>query len=213
MNKRVVIYARVSTKDQSCERQLSDLRELATRMNYEVIGEYTETASGAKNDRQARNQVMKLAQRKAIDAVLVTELSRWGRSTSDLISTLETLESRNVSVIAQNGMQMDLSTAAGKLMATILSGVSQFERELLVERTLSGMAAAKDKGKVIGREKGDNFRTGKHERAIIKLHQEGMSLGQIAAKVGLSKSSIKNVIDRYKNQEKQVENTSLLVAV
>ncbi|MBL8081974.1 MAG: recombinase family protein [Candidatus Obscuribacter sp.] len=210
MNKRVAIYTRVSTKDQSCERQLNDLRELARRMNYEVVGEYSETASGAKNDRQARNQVMKLAQKKAIDAVLVSELSRWGRSTPDLISTLETLESRNVSVIAQSGMQMDLATASGKLMATILSGVAQFERELLIERTLSGMAAARARGKVIGREKGDNYRTGKHEERIMLLTEEGKSLGQIAALVGISKSSVKNVIDRHKAQAKAVEARELV---
>ncbi|MBK8222629.1 MAG: recombinase family protein [Candidatus Obscuribacter sp.] len=212
MKKRVAIYTRVSTKDQSCERQLNELRELARRMNYEVVGEYSETASGAKNDRQARNQVMKLAQKKAIDAVLVSELSRWGRSTADLISTLETLESRNVSVIAQSGMQMDLATASGKLMATILSGVAQFERELLIERTLSGMAAARARGKVIGREKGDNFKTGKHEERILRLKEEGKSLGQIATEVGISKSSVKNVIDRHKTQTAKPEAARELVA-
>lgn len=196
--KRVVIYARVSTKDQSCERQLNDLREFARRMEYEIVGEYTETASGAKNDRQERNKVIKLAQGKKIDAVLVSELSRWGRSTADLMSTLELLESRGVSVIAQSGLQMDLSTAAGKLMATILSGVSQFERELLVERTLSGMEAARQRGKVIGRQSGDNFRTGKHEAKIKALMTEGKSLGQIASEIGISKSSVANVVKRIK---------------
>ena len=73
----VAIYCRVSTDDQSCARQEHDLRAFAKRARHKVIGVFKETASGAKNDRAERAKVMALAQAHEIDAVLVTELSRW----------------------------------------------------------------------------------------------------------------------------------------
>ena len=111
--KRAVIYARVSTSEQSTDRQERDLRAFAERAGYDVTQVFVETASGAKNDRKERAKVLKLAQSREIDAILVTELSRWGRSTSDLLETLNRLASFNVSVIAQTGMQFDLRPHKG----------------------------------------------------------------------------------------------------
>ena len=73
---------------------------------------------------------MALAQARQIDAVLVTELSRWGRSTTDLLAMLKELEARRVSVIALNGMAFDLTTPHGRMIATVLAGIAEFEREL-----------------------------------------------------------------------------------
>ena len=69
---------------------------------------------------------MALAQRREVDAVLVTELSRWGRSTTDLLATLRELEARRVSLVALNGMTFDLSTPHGRMMATLLAGIAEF---------------------------------------------------------------------------------------
>ena len=74
----VAIYCRVSTDDQSCARQERDLRAFAKRADHDVVGVFKETASGAKDDRPERNKVMALARAHKINAVLVTELSRWG---------------------------------------------------------------------------------------------------------------------------------------
>ena len=74
----IAIYCRVSTDDQSCERQERDLRAFARRAEHRIVGVFKETASGAKNDRVERRKVMALAQAREIDAILVTELSRWG---------------------------------------------------------------------------------------------------------------------------------------
>ena len=82
---RAAIYCRVSTADQSCERQARELRAFAKRLGVEVVGIFRETASGAKNDRAERRKVMVLARAREIDRVLVSELSRWGRSTMDLL--------------------------------------------------------------------------------------------------------------------------------
>ncbi len=143
MGQRVALYCRVSTADQSCARQERDLAAFAARADYEVVGTFKETGSGVKLDRAERRRVMALAQARQIDAVLVTELSRWGRSTTDLLATLQELEARRVSVIALNGMAFDLTTPHGRMIATVLAGIAAFERELTQERIRSGIAAAK----------------------------------------------------------------------
>ena len=104
MGQRAALYCRVSTGDQSCGRQERDLTAFAGRAGYEVVGIFKETGSGVRLDRAERRKVMALAQARRIEAVLVTELSRWGRSTTDLLATLKELEARRVSVVALHGM-------------------------------------------------------------------------------------------------------------
>ena len=99
MVQRVALYSRVSTTDQSCERQIRDLTLFAERAKYDVITGVKETGSGTKLDRVERRKIMALAQARKIDVILVTELSRWGRSTIDLLDTLRALESYGVSLI------------------------------------------------------------------------------------------------------------------
>jgi DNA invertase Pin-like site-specific DNA recombinase len=81
-------------------------------------------------------------------------LSRWGRSTLDLLNTLRELENWKVSVIAMNGMAFDLSSPYGRMLATFLSGIAEFERDLISERVKSGLAVAKARGKRLGRQAG-----------------------------------------------------------
>ena len=151
---RIAIYARVSTADQDCDRQVRELRAFARRLGAKVVGIFKETASGSKNDRTERKKVLALAQARQIDAVLVSELSRWGRSLLDLIETLQALQSWKVSMLAVSGLQLDLSTPHGKLLAGVLASLAEFERDLLRERVKSGLAAAPARGRVIGRQKG-----------------------------------------------------------
>jgi putative DNA-invertase from lambdoid prophage Rac len=193
---RVVIYARVSTKDQSCERQMVDLTEYARKCGYEVVGTFSETMSGMKVDRIQRKAVMKLAKARDIDAVLVTELTRWGRSTVDLVSTINDLFSWNCSLIAQNGFQCDLSTPHGKMIFGIMATLAEFERDLFAERVASGVALARARGKVFGRKpgsKGDKYR-----EDIRVLHEEGKSIRTIAQKVGLSKNMVERQVNAIK---------------
>ena len=86
---------------------------------------------------------MALAQKRLIDVILVTELTRWGRSTLDLVQTIHYLQRWNVSLLAQTGIQFDVSTPQGKLIASLMAILAEFERDLLRERVRSGIAAAK----------------------------------------------------------------------
>jgi len=133
LGQRAALYCRVSTADQSCERQERDLAAFAARAGYDPVGTFKETASGVRLDRTERKRALALAQRREIDAVLVTELSRWGRSTTDLLATPNELQARRVSLVALNGMTFDLATPHGRMMATVLAGIAEFERELTAE--------------------------------------------------------------------------------
>jgi putative DNA-invertase from lambdoid prophage Rac len=191
----VAIYCRVSTEDQSCERQERDLRAFAKRAGHEIVAVYKETASGANNDRAERRRVMALAQAREIDAILVTELSRWGRSTQDLVQTLDDLHTWKVSVLAQTGLSFDLSTASGKLMRTIMAGLAEFERDLIRERVKSGLAAAKSRGVALGRQVGQRP-SDKKAKKVLQLHSDGLSYRLIARNVGLSKNTVMDIVRR-----------------
>jgi putative DNA-invertase from lambdoid prophage Rac len=171
----VAIYCRVSTDDQSCERQERDLRAFARRGGHRIVAVFKETASGAKNDRVERRKAMALAQAHEIDAILVTELSRWGRSTQDLVQTLDDLHGWKVSVLAQNGLTFDLSTSSGKLMRTIMAGLAEFERDLIRERVKSGLAAARARGVALGRQVGQRPSDKKAKR-VLSLHKESLPM-------------------------------------
>jgi len=178
-----------STADQNCERQLLELREYAERSNVAVVAELTETASGSKNDRAERAKVLKLAQARKIDVVICSELSRWGRSTQDLLETLNQLAAWGVSLIPLSGMQMDLSTPQGKLMLTILARFSEFERDMIRERVVSGLANARAKGKILGRQVGQNP-SDKYAPKVIALLNEGVSHRRIAERLDISKNTV-----------------------
>lgn len=194
--KRVAIYCRVSTHDQSCERQERDLLEYANRANFIVHTVFKETASGVKDDRVQRKKVMALAQARLIDAILVTELTRWGRSTVDLMQTIEDLQAWNISVIAQTGFQFDISTAQGKLLASLMASLAEFERDLLRERVRSGLAAAKARGKVLGRKHGQRPKSDILTPRVLDLFNTGHSYRQIAHVVQLSKNTVMDIVQR-----------------
>ncbi len=196
MGQRVALYCRVSTADQSCARQERDLAAFAERSGYEVVGTFKETGSGVKLDRAERGKVLALAQARHIDAVLVTELSRWGRSTTDLLATLKDLEARRVSVIALNGMAFDLSTSHGRMIATVLAGIAEFERELIQERIRSGIAAAKAHGKRLGRQPGQRPKSDRLAPKVLALIGQGRSYRLIGREVGLSKNTVAEIVKR-----------------
>ncbi|NUB13691.1 DNA resolvase [Azospirillum brasilense] len=170
---RAALYCRVSTADQSCARQ--------------------------ERDRVERHKVMAIAQARYIDAVLVTELSRWGRSSHDLLGTLRELEGRRVSVITLSGMAFDLASAAGRMMATLLAGTAEFERDMLRERMRSGLAAAKARGKSLGRQPGQRPKSDWLALKVLALVAQGRSYRLIGRELGLSKNPVAGIVKRARD--------------
>ena len=199
LGQRAAIYCRVSTADQSCARQERDLTAFAARAGYDVVGIFKETGSGAKIDRVERKKIMTLAQARQIDVVLVAELSRWGRSTLDLLHTLKELEARRVSVIAMSGLAFDLTTPHGRMLATIIAGIADFERELIQERIRSGIAAAKARGKRLGRQKGQRPKSDRLAPRVLALIEKGRSYRLIGREVGLSKNTVAAIVKRARS--------------
>ncbi|BAZ19472.1 resolvase domain protein (plasmid) [Kalymmatonema gypsitolerans NIES-4073] len=198
MVQRVAIYCRVSTTDQSCKRQERDLLEYAAISGYQVIGVWFETVSGTKHDRTERKKVMALAQSHSIDAILVTEMTRWGRSTIDLIETLQDLHSWHVSLIAQTGLQFDLNTPQGRLIAHLMASLAEFERDLVRERVRSGVAAAKAQGQKFGRQPGQRVKADKLGPKVLHMVSEGYSYRKIAEKLNLSKTTVNDIVKRHR---------------
>ena len=128
--------------------------------------------------------------------MLVTELSRWGRSTIDLLATLKELEAWRVSVIALNGMTFDLATPHGRMMATVIAGIAEFERELIQERIRSGIAAAKARGKRLGRQPGQRPKSDRLAPKVLALVDKGRSYRLIARELGLSKNTVPEIVKR-----------------
>ncbi|MGF1460004.1 MAG: recombinase family protein [Leptolyngbyaceae cyanobacterium] len=198
VQKRIAIYCRVSTMDQSCDRQEQDLLHYATQANFQVVGVWKETAPGTRSSRVEREQVMALAQARKIDAVLVTELTRWGRSTLDLIQTLQALHSWQVSLIAQTGLQFDLTTPQGRLIAQLMAALAEFERDLVSERVRSGLAAAKARGKLLGRRPGQRIKSDPLAPKVIQMVEAGTAYRTVAHHLKLSKTTVTEIVKRHR---------------
>lgn len=197
---KVAIYCRVSTTDQDCDRQERELKSYASRAGYEVVGLFAETASGKNSDRVERKKIMRLARNRQIDAVLVSEISRWGRSTCDLIETLVALNAWNVSLIASTGFQFDMNTPQGKLMSTLLAAIAEFEREIICDRVRSGLNAARARGQKLGRKKG--YRpSDRYKNKVLTLQSEGYSYRRIGDKLGLSPTTVMDIVRRNRDAQ------------
>ena len=198
--RRAALYCRVSTGDQDNDRQERDLRAYAERAGYEVVAVFRETLSGIRRTKGKRpverGRAMALAQAREIDAVLVTELTRWGRSTQDLMDTLGQLSSWDVSLIAQTGLTFDLSTPQGKLIANLMASLAEFEHDLLSERVRSGIAAARARGQTFGRKPG--YRpSDRHAPDVVRLIEEGLSQRRVAKRLGISKTTVNGIAKRH----------------
>ena len=110
-----------------------------------------------------------------------------------------------VSVIAMNGLAFDLSTPHGRMIATIIAGIADFERELLQERIRSGIAAAKARGKRLGRQPGQRPKSDRLTPKVLALVAEGRSYRLIGRELGLSKNTVVEIIKRDRAVQPRAE--------
>ena len=203
MNTRVCIYARVSTQGQDYERQLAELREYASRMGFEVVKEFSEKISGAKNiaERQALVELLDYAATNRVDKVLVYECSRISRRAIDFLQVIEQLTQMHVSVyILQNGLETLLADGSVNPIAQLVLGIigqfNSMERSLIRSRMESGYNHFRSLGGKVGRKEG--YR--KSEAAMkeqygkeISLLRKGLSLRNVQAITGTSLNTLRKV--------------------
>ena len=186
---RIGIYARVSTKDQSCELQLRDLRTYCAVRGFDLTGEYVDVGqSGAKDSRPELDRLMNDARKRQFDAVVVWRFDRFARSTKHLLAALEEFRSLGVQFISYQE-NMDTSSPLGQALFTIVSAVAQLERDLIRERVTAGIRNARANGKRLGRP-----RTGVDRGRILALKAEGNSLRNIAATLGIGYGTVRSRI-------------------
>lgn len=147
---KVALYARVSTRDQTTDNQIIRLREVAKSRGYEVGGEYLDVASGADPKRPQLEAMLSAAKHGQISRIMALRLDRLARSVINLAELVGNLDAWGVGLEIVD-QPIDTTTPSGRLTYTILSGVAEFERELIRDRTRDGLTRAKSQGKTLGR--------------------------------------------------------------
>jgi DNA invertase Pin-like site-specific DNA recombinase len=185
---RVALYVRVSTTSQQTENQSRRLREVAALRGWTVVGEYVETASGASKVRPVFDNLMADARRRRFDTIAAVDVSRLGRSLSGLAALFEEVRQIGVDLYLDREA-MDTSTPAGRAMLGIASVFAALERDLIIERTVAGLATARAKGVRLGRPPASDGLT----EAIRAMRVQGVGINSIARELGCGKSTVAKV--------------------
>jgi DNA invertase Pin-like site-specific DNA recombinase len=203
--KRVVIYARVSTNSQDYDRQISDLREYAKKMDYVVVKEFSEKISGAKKvaEREQLSELLNYVEANQIDKVLIYECSRLSRRIVDFLQVIERLTEKGISLyILQNGLETLQSDGKPNPIAQLVLGmIAQFnsmERGLIRSRMESGYNHFRSNGGKVGRKQGytKTVDAMKEEYAEeIRLLRKGISLRNINKITHTSVNTLRKVRD------------------
>lgn len=180
-------YARVSTEEQNLDRQLDILKQAGCDRIYE------EKVSGVKKERTELNKM--LDQIRTGDVIIISDLTRLSRSVKDLFSLVEQIEEKGANIKSIKESWVDTTTAQGKLMFTIFAGISQFERDLISQRTIEGLNAARARGKKGGRPKTNE----KDIKLAVKMYNsKNYSISEITKATGVSKTTLYRYINNNK---------------
>ena len=198
---KVVLYCRVSTQVQDYERQVSDLTQFAKKHQWEIAETFTEKISGAKknNERKELASLLSYARVHYINRVLVTELSRLGRDTLQVLAAIDMLNKAKLSLYIMN-YNIETLTPDGKVnpmsqfMITLLAEVARMERRTIKERMASGYNNFRANGGKVGRKTGyrksdEDFRT--QYKDVFRLLGKGVSLRDISKATDVSVNTVK----------------------
>jgi DNA invertase Pin-like site-specific DNA recombinase len=190
--KRVALYARVSTDQQTTENQLLQLRAVAERHGWTVIAEYVDDAVSGAKGREQRPQfdaLLRGVARREFDMVAAWSVDRLGRSLQDLVGFLTDLQAKRVDLYLHQ-QALDTTTPAGRMLFQMLGVFAEFERAMIVERVNAGLARARAKGKTLGRPR----TSAAVEARIRKLAAKGMGKIKIARTLGVGVSVTQRVL-------------------
>ena len=200
-NMKTIIFARVSTNIQEYDRQVNELTTLANSKGWSVEAVFAEKISGAKANAERTELLNMVAyvEANAIDKVLVTELSRLGRDTLQVLEVIEMLNSKGISLYIQN-YNIETLTAEGKVnpmsqfLITILAEVARMERKTIRERVASGYANYRNNGGKVGRKQGyrkSSEAMREEYSEVFKLLKKGISLRNISKITNVSVNTIR----------------------
>ncbi|MDD4910495.1 MAG: recombinase family protein [Candidatus Omnitrophica bacterium] len=179
---KVGIYARVSSSDQRTDTQIIPLKDYCTRMNYQITREYVDHGfSGKDNNRPAFEELLGDIRAGKIDCVVCYKLDRVGRSLKHLLNLFEEFKNRGVHFISLS-QNINTSTPEGRMFLKMLMVLAEYERELIVSRTMDGLARALRQGKRLGRpagskDKGQRTKSGYFLRYVKDKKSSPQKLG------------------------------------
>lgn len=185
---RVFAYCRVSTADQTTENQVQEIA--AAGFTVEKGRVITETVSGSVPAMERKGFLALLNKLEASDVLIVTKLDRLGRNVMDVLTSVQRLASMGVHVHCLALSGVDLTSSAGKMTMGLIAVMAEFERDLLVERTQSGLARAKAQGKVLGRPRSVDAQASK---IVVERLERGETVAALAREFGTSRQSIMRI--------------------
>lgn len=183
--KKVCLYLRVSTNQQTTQNQELELKEYCKRQQWQITKIYNDVGiSGSKFDRPALNEMLRDSEKGLFTVVVCFAIDRLGRSTIDLLQTLQRLQEAGVGFVATSQGLENISVQ-GRLLTQFLAVLSQWEKDALISRVRSGMARAKEQGISIGRP-----RVAIDIKQALKLRREGLGFKRIAKQMNIPKSTL-----------------------
>jgi DNA invertase Pin-like site-specific DNA recombinase len=192
--RRAGLYVRVSTDSQQTDMQESELRRYAQARGWVVQKIYADRGiSGAKNSRPALDEMWADCRKRRIDLCIVWSLDRLSRSLKELIGALEKFRQLGVDFACLK-QDLDTSTSGGRLLFHVIASVCEFERDLIRERTVAGMAEARRKGKHIGRPPLKKFDDAEEREIRTVWRNDGISIRRLALRFGTTQWMIRKML-------------------
>ena len=194
MSKKVALYLRVSTLDQTIDNQLLELRDHCKKMDWEIVKEYADEGLSGTLSREKRpqlNEMIKDAYRKRFDLVVCWDISRLGRSMKELVLLLADMKEKGIGICSVR-QGFDTSTSMGEIMFQFVGILSSWERDMIAERTLAGLARAKSQGKHIGRP--TNLNEGL-THSIKYMKEQGVGIRKIAKDLSVGVGTVYKVLE------------------
>jgi DNA invertase Pin-like site-specific DNA recombinase len=189
---RAAVYVRVSRSDQREALQEDECRELVARRRWELVEVYADHGvSGRRDRRPALDRLMADARRRRFDVLVVWRSDRLFRSVRAMVNALGELDALGVSFVSATEV-FDTTTPQGRLLLHLVAAFGEFERQVLVERTVAGLAAAKRRGVRLGRPPGDRPPAGR----VRALREAGKSWATIARELGCTSSAARRAVAR-----------------
>jgi DNA invertase Pin-like site-specific DNA recombinase len=188
-SKRVAVYVRVSTQEQSCDLQKSEILTFIGLKSWTLARIYEDKATGTNANRPMLKAMLEDAKQGQFDLIVSWKLDRLFRSLKDLILTLHELSAYGIEFVAIKD-NIDLTTSAGRLMMHLLGAFAEFEGSLIRSRVKAGLDNARAKGTTLGRP------VKVHSSRMLALRGQGLSMSEIGRELGVSKGTVSKTLQK-----------------